>query len=156
MTSGKRSRFLAWPLACGIALGLTGCGGPVEDTRPGQPVKTRQEAFKAMLRSFEPMGVMLRTDTYDAEKFARHAAELMQWRDTPWPLFGPDTHYPPSKAKATVWSQTEAFERERQAFVAALDELAAAVQRGEREAVRKAYFRVYDLCESCHKDFKER
>lgn len=156
MTSAKRSRFLVWPLACMAALGLAACGGPVEDTRPGQPVKTRQQAFKAMLRSFEPMGVMLRTDTYDPEKFRQHTAELMKWRDTPWPLFGPDTNYPPTKAKATVWSQADAFERERQAFVAALDELAAAAQTGQRDLVRPAYFKVYDLCESCHDGFKGR
>ncbi len=139
-----------------VLLGLSACGGQIEDTRPGQPVKTRQEAFKAMLRSFEPMGVMLRTNTFDAQKFAQHSAELMKWRDAPWPLFGPDTNYPPSKAKETVWSRPEAFERERQAFLAALDKLAAAVETRQREAIQPAYFEVYDLCESCHKEFKKR
>ena len=38
---------------------LTACGEP-QDTRPGQPVKTRQDAFAALLRSFEPMGKMLK------------------------------------------------------------------------------------------------
>ena len=37
---------------------LTGCG-EVEDTRPGQPVKQRQVAFKEIVKTFEPMGVML-------------------------------------------------------------------------------------------------
>lgn len=139
-----------------VLLGLTACGAPIEDTRPGQPVKSRQEAFKAMLRSFEPMGVMLRTDRYDAEKFAALATELIALRDEPWPLFAPDTHYPPTKAKATVWSRAEQFERERLAFVAALDNLHAAAQSRQREIAEPAYFKAYDLCQSCHQEFKER
>jgi len=43
---------------------------------------------------FEPMGTMLRTDKYDPERFAQLATQLVSKRDTPWPLFGPDTHYP--------------------------------------------------------------
>jgi cytochrome c556 len=44
---------------------LAACG-EVEDTRPGQPVKTRQTAFKEIVKAFEPMGVMLRENRYDA------------------------------------------------------------------------------------------
>lgn len=60
--------------------GLAACNPVVEDTRPGQPVKTRQVAFKEMLKVFEPMGTMLRTDRYQPEKFAALAAELMTKR----------------------------------------------------------------------------
>ena len=67
-------RFILPSLLCVLTLGA--CSGPVEDTRPGQPVKHRQDAFKAMLRSFEPMGVMLRTHSYRADEFARLANEL--------------------------------------------------------------------------------
>jgi len=149
--SRLRYRIMMIPM---VFLGLAGCGGPVEDTRPGQPVNTRQEAFKSMLRSFEPMGVMLRTNEYNPERFLQHATHLMQLRDKPWPLFGPDTNYPPTKAKPTVWSQPEAFERERLAFFAAMDALYAAALTRERAQVEPAYFRVYDTCESCHEGFK--
>jgi cytochrome c556 len=137
-------------------LGLTACGQPVEDTRPGQPVKTRQTAFKEMLKVFEPMGTMLRTNSYHAEKFAALAGELVVRRDAPWGHFGADTNYPPTKARPTVWSKSETFERERQAFFAATDELLVAAQGREAEAARKAYFKVYDLCQSCHREFKEK
>lgn len=136
--------------------GLAACNPVVEDTRPGQPVKTRQVAFKEMLKVFEPMGTMLRTDRYQPEKFAALAAELMTKRDAPWRHFAADTHYPPTKAKAEVWSQAEPFERERQAFMAATDELLVAAQSKDAVVAQKAYFKVYDVCQSCHKRFKEK
>lgn len=136
--------------------GLSACGQPVEDTRPGQPVKTRQTAFKEILKVFEPMGTMLRTNSYHADRFAALAAELVARRDTPWAHFAADTNYPPTKAKPTVWSKPEQFERERVAFFAATDALLVAAETREVEAASKAYFTVYDLCQSCHREFKEK
>ncbi|CAL92958.1 c-type cytochrome [Azoarcus olearius] len=138
-----------------ILLTLAGCG-PVEDTRPGQPVKQRQEAFKSILRSFEPMGVMLRDNKYQADKFASLAGELVAKRDAPWSHFGPDTNYPPTKAKAAVWSDGETFERERLAFVAATDALFAAAQTRDQAQAKAAYEKVYGSCKSCHDRFKEK
>lgn len=143
-------------LLAALVLGLSACGQPVEDTRPGQPVKTRQVAFKEMLKIFEPMGTMLRTNSYHADRFAALAAELVARRDAPWAHFGADTNYPPTKARPEVWSKPEAFERERQAFFVATDELLVAALGGEAEAAGKAYFKVYDLCQSCHREFKEK
>lgn len=39
-----------------LAIGLSACAEPVEDARPGQPMKTRQTAFKEMLRVLVPKG----------------------------------------------------------------------------------------------------
>ena len=66
---------------------LTGCG-EVEDTRPGQPVKQRQVAFKEIVKTFEPMGVMLRKDRYDADKFLPMAEALLAKRDALLALAG--------------------------------------------------------------------
>lgn len=139
-----------------IALTAAACSGPVEDTRPGQPVKHRQEAFKAVLRAFEPMGVMLRENKYQADKFATLAAELVARRDAPWSLFGADTNYPPTKAKPAVWSEADGFERERVAFIAATDALLAAAQTHDQAQAKAAYEKVYDSCKSCHDRFKEK
>src|SRR5690606_26690211 len=138
-----------------VAFAATACTGKVEDTRPGQPVKHRQDAFKAITRAFEPMGVMLRTDAYNADNFAAAAAELIRVRETPWSYFGPDTHYPPTKAKAAVWSEAADFERERVAFFTASDALLAAAQTGDKAQVQAAYDVAYDSCKSCHKRFKD-
>ncbi|WP_205754877.1 cytochrome c [Azoarcus sp. DD4] len=139
-----------------IALSLAACGGAVEDTRPGQPVKHRQDAFKAILRVFEPMGVMLRDGKYQADKFASLAGELVAKREAPWGHFGADTNYPPTKAKAAVWSDAAAFERERQGFFAATDALMAAAQTRDPVQAKAAYDKVYGSCKSCHDGFKQK
>lgn len=135
---------------------LAACSQPVEDTRPGQPVKTRQIAFKEILKVFEPMGTMLRTNQYAPEKFTRYAEELMTKRDAPWGHFGADTNYPPTKAKPEVWNEAERFEREKQAFMQATEELLAAARTQQQATAEKAYYKAYDLCQSCHKHFKEK
>ncbi len=151
------------PLSRAVAAGLLallatlgGCSNAVEDTRPGQPVKTRQAAFKEMLRVFEPMGTMLRDGRYDATKFSALAEDLKQKRDGPWSHFGADTFYPPTKAKADVWAQPELFERDRKAFFNATDALLAAALTRQVGVVEKAYFAAYDTCQGCHKRFKEK
>ncbi len=72
--------FLLPVVAAGL---LTACAGPVEDTLPGQPIKHRQEAFKEILRSFEPMGTMLRTQRYEADAFSAMANQLYQHHEAP-------------------------------------------------------------------------
>lgn len=134
---------------------LAACGDP-EDTRPGQPVKTRQEAFKALLRAYEPMTKMVKEGRYDAAEFATMAAELMARRDAPWSHFGPDTNYPPSKAKPEVWREAAAFERAKNDFLAATDALNVAAQAGGKTRVEEVYGRVYNTCKSCHDQFRER
>lgn len=139
-----------------VLLGLTACSKEPEDTRPGQPVKTRQTAFKEILKVFEPMGTLLRTGQYQADRFAVMATELMQKRDAPWSHFAADTFYPPTKAKAEVWSQAEAFERERLVFFKATDQLLIAANAKQQAEVKQAYTKVYDSCQSCHKQFKNK
>jgi len=124
-------------------LTLAACG-QVEDTRPGQPVAHRQAAFKELLKSFEPMGIMLREEQFDAK------------RDGPWQYFGPDTNYPPSKSRPEVWSDNAKFDDLRKEFLKAGDELAKAAETGDKAKVDAAYKTVYDSCKRCHKDFKDK
>ncbi|MCE1240454.1 MAG: cytochrome c [Azonexaceae bacterium] len=142
-------------LLLSTALLLAACGAP-EDTRPGQPVKTRQEAFKDILRSFEPMGKMLREDRYDADRFLGFAEAVVAKRDGPWSHFGPDTDYPPTKATPAVWQQPEKFEAERQAFFKATDALLEAARSKDAKQVDAPYKAAYDTCKSCHSTFKAR
>lgn len=139
-----------------LTAALLGACGEVEDNRPGQPVKQRQTAFKEIVKAFEPMGVMLRKDRYEADKFAALAGELVARREAPWSHFGPDTLYPPSKATAEVWQKPAEFEKNRQAFIAATDTLLAAAKLKDKAQVEKAYDAVHEACKTCHKQFKER
>src|SRR5574343_1164018 len=134
---------------------LAACGEP-EDTPPGQPVKHRQQAFKDIIKSFEPMGVMLRKGSFDAERFDKLSAELVAKREGPWSYFGPDTNYPPTKATAEVWKQPEAFEKDKQAFIAATDALLAAARSKDKTQSEAAYDKVHEACKTCHKQFKQR
>lgn len=134
---------------------LAGCG-EVEDTRPGQPVKHRQVAFKEIVKTFEPMGVMLRKGTYDADKFLPMAEALLAKRDGPWEHFGADTNYPPTKATPEVWKQPEEFEKNKKAFITATDALLVAAQSKDKAQVEKTYDAVHEACKTCHKQFKER
>jgi cytochrome c556 len=137
-----------------IPLLLAACGGEVEDTRPGQPVKQRQQAFKEMLKVFEPMGTMMRTNRYDAGKFEALAKDLMVRREAPWSHFGPDTFYPPTKAKAEVWQDAARFEQHRQDFLNATDKLLAAATSQDKTRAEAAYKAVYDSCQACHTQFR--
>lgn len=137
------------------ALILAGCSNEVPDTHPDQPVTKRKQAFKAMLRSFEPMGTMLRDKRYDPDTFARLANELAGLRDQPWSHFGPDTNYPPTKALASVWEKPAEFEQRRQEFIAASDRLIAAAAARDEAQARSAYAAVQDSCKACHRDFRK-
>ena len=135
---------------------LAGCSAEPQDDRPGQPVKMRQTAFKEILRSFEPMGVMLRKNRYNAAEFLALANEVASKRDAPWSHFGPDTNYPPTKATPAVWEQPERFERDRATFFRAVDALLVAAQTKDRKQVEAPYQAVHDACQECHRTFKKR
>lgn len=134
---------------------LVACGEP-EDTHPGQPVKQRQQAFKEIIRSFEPMGLMLKEKRYDAEKFAVMAEALAARREAPWSHFGPETDYPPSKSTAAVWSEAAKFEQAKLDFMAASDRLVSAAQKHDKAAVERSYQETYESCQACHKHFRQR
>ena len=138
-----------------FALSLTACSQKVEDTHPDQPVTKRQEAFKAMLRAFEPMGVMLRDEVYQAEPFAAMAERFDDLRDTPWAHFGPGTDYRPSKSKPAVWSREDDCARERERFIAASAALREAALSHDEGRIRPAYQAVYDSCRDCHRGFRK-
>jgi cytochrome c556 len=150
-------RFQIKPVfVAGLAvLGLVACTpSVVEDTRPGQPVKQRQDAFKDILRHFEPMGVMLRDGAYEAERFEAMARALWERRESPWAHFGPDTHYPPSKSTAAVWEKPDLFQKERAHFLEQVETLMTVSASADENQIEKAYNGVYDSCKSCHRSFR--
>lgn len=144
------------PVVLLSAILLAACGGEPEDTRPGQPVAHRRAAFKEMIKSFEPMGTMVRTGKFNAPKFASLTMSLMSLRDTPWQYFQPDTQYPPSKATDAVWSRPAEFESRKKDFFAATDKLAAAAGTQDAKVAKAAFDEVEKTCRNCHDTFKTR
>ena len=136
------------------ALTLAACSGPVEDTLPGQPIKHRQDAFKEILRSFEPMGTMLRTNRYEADPFLDMTTRFIERRDAPWPHFTAGSFQPPTRAREAVWSRADDFESKRTAFIEATDALLEAANGRDLADVRAAYSAVEATCRSCHDDFR--
>jgi len=134
---------------------LTACGGEPADTRPGQPVSARRTAFKKILLAFEPMGIALREKQYDADRLIAQAEELAKVKDGPWRHFGPDTNYPPTHAKASVWGEAQRFAANRDDFLLAVDRLTQAAASRDEKKVATAYDAVHDSCRSCHKSFKD-
>ena len=138
---------------------LAACG-EVEDTRPGKPVARRQAAFRAMLKSFEPMGIQLREETYRAEVFRQHAEKLAELKDAPWDCFGAETQYPPSKSDDRLWREPEIFADKRDTFIRAVEALRLAAQNAPAEAdqaiaaLRTAYAPLEASCRDCHKRYK--
>jgi cytochrome c556 len=137
-----------------LTLALTGCGEPA-DTRPGQPVTQRRAAFKKILLAFEPMGIQLREKQYNPDQFIVLAEALTKVKDGPWSHFGPDTNYPPSHAKAKVWTEAERFASDRQVFLQSIDRLLVVAASRDEKQINIAYETVHDSCRSCHKAFKD-
>lgn len=101
------------------------------------------------------MGLQLRNQRYDAKQFAILANSLNKAKDGPWQYFGPDTNYPPTKARAAVWSEPEKFETSRQSFIKAAEALLVAAESGDAKQVGTAYETLHDTCRTCHKSFKD-
>ena len=137
-----------------LPLLITACGEPA-DTHPGQPVTQRRAAFKEIVKSFEPMGVQLRKNRYEAKEFLVLAKALNQLKEGPWAHFGPDTNYPPTKAKAALWAEPEKFTASRDAFLKAAAALVVAAESSDVKQVSTAYEVLHDTCRSCHKGFRE-
>ena len=132
---------------------LAACGEPA-DTHPGQPVTKRRAAFEKILRAFEPMGVQLRGQRYQADSFLKRATELDALKNAPWEFFGADTNYPPTHATSAVWSEPEHFETEKRTFIAAVTDLRQAAESRDEKKVAAAYEAVHESCRNCHKTFK--
>ncbi len=149
------SRLNTTLLLSSLAL-LTACGGEPPDTRPGQPVAHRRAAFKEIIKYFEPMGVMIRGDEYDAEKFQSLTSRVMDLRDKPWEYFAPDTNYPPSHSREEVWTQPEKFAAGKKAFFDATDKLAAIAGTKDKKEAGAAFQAVQKTCKDCHDAFKNK
>ncbi|MCL2022251.1 MAG: cytochrome c [Betaproteobacteria bacterium] len=136
-----------------LCAALAACG-EVEDTRPGRPVAHRQEAFKAILRAFEPMGVQLRENTFEPVSFMDHARALERIKDTPWEYFGEDTQYPPSKSLDRLWQERAGFDALQEDFQRSTGDLKAAAESRDEAGIRAAWAAVEKTCRDCHKAYR--
>lgn len=133
---------------------LAGCG-PKPDTHPGQPVTKRKNIFHEMLRSFEPMALVIRgREAYNKEKFLQHAQQLEALARQPWDYFGPDSYYTPTRASPAVWQYPDRFKAREQQLIDSVDQLARVSQSGNLDTIKPAYEKVYQACNTCHTEFR--
>lgn len=134
-------------------LGLSACGH--EDTHPGQPVTKRKLVFKQMLRTLEPMGLIVRgKNSYDSAQFLQLATKLQSLSTQPWQYFTPDSNYPPTRAKPDVWNKPAEFKQAQQKLIAATDQLANVAKSGNLDTIRPAFGAVESSCKACHQQFR--
>jgi cytochrome c556 len=146
----------AAPLLLGACLMLAGCNSK-EDTHPGQPVTKRRALLQETLRTFEPMGLMVRGKTpYVAADFLARAGKLQTLSTQPWAYFPPGSTYAPSRAKPAAWEQPAEFKQAQDKYIKAVANLASVAQSGSLDRIRPAYDQVSDSCAACHKVFRGR
>ena len=138
----------------GTTLLLSACSGQVEDTLPGQPIMHRQEAFKAILRAFEPFGDIVKQRAPAADEVKDQAQALIAARDVPWQYFTDDSDQPPSKSPSALWENRADFDAKRIDLIEATDALAAAAEAENAEALKAAVSKVEQSCKSCHQSYR--
>lgn len=147
-------RFLLFTVIA-ASLTLTGCSSEPRDTHPDQPVTKRKAVFKQMLRTLEPMGMVVRErENYDSQVFLADAKKLKQLASEPWAHFTPDSNYPPTRAKPEVWQKPADFNHARQKLEESTEKLLKAAESGNMALIRPALNSVEESCKSCHQQFR--
>ncbi len=151
-----RSRFvlIKLPLVMVACLILASCG-EAPDTHEGQPVTKRKLVFKEILRSLEPMGLVVRgREPYNKEVFLAQALELQRLSKQPWDYFTADSNYKPTRAKVDVWQKPAEFKQAQQVLIDATEQLASAANSGDLESIRRNFGKVEESCKTCHQQFR--
>jgi cytochrome c556 len=136
---------------------LAACSTEPEDTHPQRWVSQRQAVFKDFTRTLEPLGLMVRERRpYDAAAFSAGAQALHELAMQPWPLFPPDSHYPPTRARPAVWAEPEAFRSAQERFQGDVARLLAAAQAEgvTVQALQAPVGEVERACKACHDRFR--
>ncbi len=143
--------------ALAAVLTLAGCNGEPPDKHPEQPVTKRRAVFKEMVRTLEPMGMVARDrKDYQAAEFLASAQALQKLASQPWPLFTPDSNYPPTHARVEVWQKPADFKAAQDAFTGDVGALVQAAQSQDLARIKAAVNSVQQSCKSCHDNFRSK
>lgn len=143
-------------VACVVmCLCLGACQEPAKDTHPDQVFTKRRALFKQFTRTLEPIGLVTSgRKEYKPDEFLTMAQDLEKLSSKPWVYFPADGNYPPTRARPTVWSQPAAFKQAQDQYMATVQKLVQAAQRGKLEDVQRATNDVTSSCKACHKEFR--
>ena len=133
---------------------VTGCGH-AEDSHPGQPVAKRKLIFKNIVRTLEPMGLVVRgRKPYDQALFLQQAIKLQSLSTQPWQYFTPDSNYSPTRAKPGIWDKPAEFKQAQQKFIAATTQLVSSAKAGNLDVISHNFGAVESSCKACHQQFR--
>ena len=123
---------------------------------PEKLVYHRQEAFKKILRDFEPLGLMHRKENvFDLLEYQKYAKNLKESQNEPWQYFKENTFYPPSRSKENIISENNVFLKEIADYQKAVDFLNIVAKTGDEMEMQRAYDTLHGTCRSCHKKFRK-
>lgn len=92
---------------------------------------------------------------YDSD-LSYHAAALSASTHDLVKLFPKDSDFGETRAKAEVWTKRSEFEKAANDAEKAGGAFLAAVNSGDKAAIRKAFGDLGEACKGCHKHFRER
>ena len=142
-------------MALFAAWALTACNDEAKDTHPDKLVTQRRVLFKEFTRTLEPMGLVARDrKDYNPREFNVSALALQKIASQPWPLFTPDSNYPPTHAKAAVWLKAAAFKAAQDDYRSSVDLLVTAAQGDDLNLIKNRVNEVQKNCKSCHEQFR--
>ncbi len=137
------------------ALALTACNDEAKDTHPDKLVTQRRALFKEFTRTLEPMGLVARDrKDYNPREFNINALALQKLASQPWPLFTPDSNYPPTHAKPDVWLKATEFKAAQEDYLARVNQLVNAAQGDDLSLIKTRVNDVQQSCKSCHNQFR--
>ena len=121
-------------------------------------VEARKGYFSLVALEFGPLAGMAKGELpYDAAAAKAHAADLVALtKYDPSDLYAPGTSADDVKgtrAKAAIWTDTEAYKAKGTAFFEAIAALEPAAGAGQKE-LAAAVGKVGGTCKSCHDDFR--
>lgn len=136
-------------------LSLLGCSGEPKDTHPDQWVSKRRAIFKELTRTLEPISLAASgREPYRQPEVLALALQLEQTSTRPWPLFTPDSNYPPTRARPEVWSDAPAFKSAQEDYLEKVQQLKLAARTGDVDKTKVAVDAVAASCKSCHRKFR--
>lgn len=134
---------------------LNGCSDRIKDTHPQQLVTKRQNIFKKFTKTLEPMGLVARgRQDYVKADFVASALALQELSTQPWAYFTADGNYPPTRAKAEVWSQPNEFKQAQDNFLTAVNQLVKISASADNPSLNSAVDSVQKHCKKCHEKFR--
>ena len=148
-------RTLPWVWVVAMTGLLSACLDSDRDPHPDQVLTRRVGVFKQFGHAMEPLNAMRNgRKPFDRAQFQADVHTLDGLSDQPWRYFPLDGNYPPTRALPAIWTVPEDFQKAKDDFTGAIDQLSQTAQNGSEEQVYKALDRVSESCKACHRNFR--